>query len=72
MILLDPRQNTCQSVFVGDDQGPDGREAEQDLSLVPDDPLLTLLAHEKALITTYDVAERQCVEDYTAKTLELI
>jgi len=59
VILLDDRANTCQSLFRGAKFGADAElsASEVDPCFIPGDPLLTLLAREKKLITKYDVAE---------------
>jgi class 3 adenylate cyclase len=56
VVLVDARQHTCQTVFLGDGPSRSGA-ATEDPCFLPSDPLLTLLATEKKLITKYDVAE---------------
>jgi class 3 adenylate cyclase len=59
VVLLDERTNTCQSLFRGTKFGADQDQSgsETDPCLLPQDPLLSLLAGERKLITKYDVAE---------------
>jgi len=59
VVLLDERTNTCRSLFRGAKFGKESEQpaAESAPCLAPHDPLLTLLAREKKLITKYDVAE---------------
>ncbi len=59
VILLDERSNISSTTFHGYRFGRDTAAPEDvsDPCLSPDDPLLALLAHEKKLITKYDVAE---------------
>lgn len=56
VILLDTRKQECQSLFFGE-RSDQPQEAVSDPCLAYDDPLLTLLAREKKLITKYDIAE---------------
>ena len=56
VILLDNRKQECQAIFHGDN--PDeGLVPLKAPCLSYDDPLLTLLARDKKLITKYDIAE---------------
>jgi hypothetical protein len=59
VVLLNERTNTCQSLFRGAKFGRDPAVVgeDPDPALAPQDPLLSLLAHERALITKYDIAE---------------
>lgn len=59
VILWDDRSQTCQSLFRGGKFGrkDDPAADSEDLCLLPQDPLLNLLTHERKLITKYDVAE---------------
>ena len=58
VVVLDPRQHTCDSLFLQDQAEPaDSKLAANDPCFSSDDPLLALLARERRLITKYDVAE---------------
>src|SRR5262249_44095837 len=58
VVVLDTRQQTCDSVFVRDHRdGESSTPPVRDPCLPMDDPLLALLASERRLITEYDVAE---------------
>ncbi len=58
VVVLDTRQQTCDSVFLQDQPGPASSAASvADPCLSVDDPLLSLLARERRLITKYDIAE---------------
>jgi class 3 adenylate cyclase len=57
IVLLDERTNSCQSVFRGTKFGIELNRVVDDPCLIPQDPLLSLLAREKVLITKYDVDE---------------
>ena len=58
VVVLDPRQQTCDSVFL-EDQGP--AEPSSLPTKAPclslEDPLLALLERERRIITKYDIAE---------------
>ncbi len=54
VILIDKKNNRCQSTFIDDDTD---EEHKREVTIAYDDPLLTLLATKKKLITKYDVAE---------------
>lgn len=56
VIVLDPGKQACRSLFFGDAAGP-ARQATPDPCLRQDDPLLSLVARQKRLITKYDIAE---------------
>jgi class 3 adenylate cyclase len=58
VLLLDTRQNSCESIFMTDSEGSTGMpQIKRDPCLASDDPLLTLLAQEKKMLTKYDIAE---------------
>ena len=58
VVILDTRQQTCDSVFLQDQSDPASSAAPvADPCLSLDDPLLLLLARERRLITKYDIAE---------------
>lgn len=58
VVVLDARQQTCDSVFLQDQEDQaSSAPLVKDPCLSLDDPLLALLARERRLITKYDVAE---------------
>jgi class 3 adenylate cyclase len=58
IIIVDERQKSSQCIFRGPKFGKEPTEGEErDACLSPDDALLSLLAHERKLITKYDLAE---------------
>lgn len=56
VVLVDPQQKCCRTVFVGDKPG-NTEDSIKDVCIPCDDPLLTLVAKEKKLITKYDIEE---------------
>ena len=56
VVLVDPQQKCCRTVFVGDKPG-NIEDRIKDVCIPCDDPLLTLVAKEKKLITKYDIEE---------------
>lgn len=56
VVLVDPQQKCCRTVFVGDKPG-NIEDCIKDVCIPCDDPLLTLVAKEKKLITKYDIEE---------------
>jgi len=56
VVLLEPQSNCCRTVFIGDKPG-DIEERIKDVCIPCDDPLLSLVAKEKKLITKYDIEE---------------
>ena len=56
VVLVDPQQKCCRTVFVGDKPG-NTEDRIKDVCIPCDDPLLTLVAKEKKLITKYDIEE---------------
>ena len=57
-VVLDSRQQTCDTVFLVDqDEGQSPNPPASEPNVPPDDPLLALLAKKRRLITKYDVAE---------------
>jgi GAF domain-containing protein len=56
MLVLEPQKKAWHTVFIRDET-PDMTDSIPDGAIAYDDPLLTLLAREKRLITIYDIAE---------------
>jgi adenylate cyclase len=56
VVLVDPQQKCCRTVFVGDKPG-NIEDRIKDVCIPCDDPLLTLVAKEKKMITKYDIDE---------------
>ena len=62
VIMLEPQKKECQTLFVSDD--PDSGKNQLKEKCIPyDDPLLSLIAKEKKVITLYDVLEDPSYED---------
>jgi serine phosphatase RsbU (regulator of sigma subunit) len=59
IVLLEPKNRSCQTLFIGDSDNPVNKvkDQEKDVSIDYDDPLLALLSKEKKLITRYDIEE---------------
>ena len=56
VILLDHDKKNCEAFFLTDGARR-GTEQQQDLILTYDDPLLAVLAQERAVLTKYDIEE---------------
>jgi adenylate cyclase len=56
VVLVDPQQKCCRTVFVGDKPG-NIEDRIKDVCIPCDDPLLALVAKEKKMITKYDIDE---------------
>lgn len=58
VVVLDPRQHTCEVLFFQDRGAENVSDASvKTPSVSLDDPLLSILARERRLITKYDIAE---------------
>jgi adenylate cyclase len=62
VIILQPEKNACEAVFIGDTPS-NGKDEVKEVSIAPDEPLLTLLSDQKRLITKYDVEEDPAYRD---------
>jgi len=63
MVVLEPHKAVYRSYFVNDEQTRIAKNGQGEAAIAFDDPLLLLLAHEKKLITKYDIQEDPSYSD---------
>jgi class 3 adenylate cyclase len=56
VVLLRPENSECEALFIDDEPHGDG-DTEREECLAADDPIVSIAAREKKLITKYDIAE---------------
>jgi len=59
IILLNPQSRHAQGTFVSDREGTSGDVLTREVCLLPDDPLMSLMAREKKILTRFDIEEDQ-------------
>jgi adenylate cyclase len=59
LILIQKEKNMCLPFFVGDDDDGGTKNISQNVCILPQDCLLTVVSQEKKLLTRYDIEEDQ-------------